>query len=400
MGGNESISVKHATDLLFLADNNKENFLNTLNQVSKQSCNTLNEKSLSDILGQNKDVNNFLLVTSGPNMTKARMWQTQKIFVCQITTPIPPIPLYTYTYHQYKGLPFMSIHLDQSSFNHMNFFMNRVMNFIERREFLSRIVQCIETRDTQAIDMISPFSRQPIEHPPKLMISIPYNARINRADQAPLDNSMYTFTSEIEPNDESSQFPIISEPNEENSFTSYSSVAGLISEPGSSQRFSSCSSVMKPISEPSSIDGSGIDSDLSSVLAAISEPEDIDDSDTSSLSSNYGIISEPSSEANSSELSSQYGLISEPESMYNSSVCESIASSVAPPISEPSDMDLSDNDSIVSAKEVRKPKIAPRNDDDSDMSSALEMVIDENLQNSQNRRRPVRKTKAKNTRQK
>ena len=138
-------SSQHCTELEFLSQKNKEDFIQTLCQ-----CPNENKYELSkDILSKYKDAKNFVLLTKGKS-TQPKLWQSENIFVCAISQPNPPLNLKSYAYNEYHNLPFISIHLDPITYFYMCYFMNKVRFYIDREEFLKRIIlttQMIEDKN-------------------------------------------------------------------------------------------------------------------------------------------------------------------------------------------------------------------------------------------------------------
>ena len=321
--GNQ-VSSSHCVNLEFLEDEKRENFLQTLGQCSKED----RVKISKEILTRRTDIKNFVFMTKGP-LTTPRLWHSENIFVCAITTPNPPIELGYVAYHQYHSLPFMSIHVDPISYAYHVYFMNRVRFYLEPREFLEdAILYCYENQDPEALKFTFPPTTAPITTAPSLKIIVPYDIELGETADAAMNKS----TALLRSIDSSSIAPAMSEPSSVNGMSSSSSFLPGTSEPGSmNSQFTSSSfqpgisepnsmadtssSFMNAVSEPSTMRNSDYMSSLSSVLNPISEPSGLSSGFSSGRSSFFGQISEPSGMSNSSFTSgrsSNFGLVSEP----------------------------------------------------------------------------------------
>ena len=287
MGGASSSS--HCINLEFLQEERKDDFLQTLGQCSDKDKRPIGK----DILHDGGQIQNFVLMTRGAPATP-KLWHSENMFVCAITTPNPPISEWDCAYCQYHSQDFMSIHLDPCSHYHMIYFMNRVRFYLEQQEFLECILKLKDTRDPEIVKMTCRPRDPPETKIPALKIAVP-----GEEGELPMHHST-VLERDIEPSS-SSVAPPVSEP--ESVFES-SSVAPAVSEPPSV--YGGSSSFLAALSEPSSCGKDGLST--SSFFQAISEPVD----DNGSTTSFFDKISEPSSVSMSSILDP----VSEPSDMH------------------------------------------------------------------------------------
>lgn len=158
---------QHCTELQFLDDQNKNNFLQTLCHCPQENLFFINK----DILTKFKDTNNFVLITEGES-TQAKLWQSEKLFVCAISISNPPLQLNQCAFNRYHSLPFISIYLDPLVYYHMCYFMNKVRFYIGREEFLNRILLCHSKSNSQILKFVlKPYEKNENILPPVEIIN-------------------------------------------------------------------------------------------------------------------------------------------------------------------------------------------------------------------------------------
>ena len=201
-------SSQHCTELEFLSQKNKEDFIQTLCQ-----CPNENKYELSkDILSKYKDAKNFVLLTKGKS-TQPKLWQSENIFVCAISQPNPPLNLKSYAYNEYHNLPFISIHLDPITYFYMCYFMNKVRFYIDREEFLKRIIlttQMIEDKNGSLLDFIEDSSQPKEIIYPSASIATDFSQTIPIINELPPQNNISTslISNNSRKNQQSSQLSV------------------------------------------------------------------------------------------------------------------------------------------------------------------------------------------------
>ena len=292
MGGANS-SATHCINLEFLQEGRKDDFLQTLGQCSEKDKKPIRK----EILREGGQIRNFVLMTKGaPAIPK--LWHSENMFVCAITTPNPPIKEWECASCQYHSQAFMSIHLDPCSHYHMIYFMNRVRFYLEQQEFLECILKLQESRDPEIHERTCRPRDPPETKMPVLKIAVPYSIVVGGEGELPIH---YSTIIEREIDETSSLVPPVSEPD---SMFGSSSMAPPLSEPTSVVNGSS--SFIAGLSEPSSVDREG--QTTSSFFVPVTEPSEA----SSSLTSFFDAISEPSS---AMSISSILDPVSEPHDM-------------------------------------------------------------------------------------
>ena len=262
MGNNNSISSeKSSFDI-----KDKKKILAHLSQVDLKSS----KKIFENLETESTDVDYYILFCSGYNEATT-CWRTKNITVYSIILPNVPIQLFNFLKHNIYEKKYISIHLDPSTFNFMSFFMDSVMYFISRNEFIEKIIKiCKEYDDTLFKYFSTPFKQPNIEKP-IFSTSFPENYykqnKINNYTQNIEEEIL--LSDEIKINSDESELS----DDENNSLRSYQSSNKIIPELQELDFSDYESSFMSPISEYSNDEKNKDEIQESSFIERISESD-------------------------------------------------------------------------------------------------------------------------------
>jgi hypothetical protein len=158
MGSAESGTL---VDKGFYTLENQKNFLANMEQVDPSTAYSVVDKLKS----KSGSVSRYVLMTKGKAGTVSS-WQTKHLFISSWVVGNIPFEQHKFIRHTYQGVEFISINMDACSFNYMTSFMDLVMFFLSKEEFLNRIVDLCNNSDSLMDAYVKgPYDEPQIEKP-------------------------------------------------------------------------------------------------------------------------------------------------------------------------------------------------------------------------------------------